>query len=97
MYLNNPRISGGNVPKAIETFESCSGALPEDDRCPVLLAMAWRKEGDPERARKAAREALRRNPESRDAKLLLGELGRLGERDRGGSNSLEASAPSSTR
>jgi tetratricopeptide (TPR) repeat protein len=71
MYLFNPPISGGDVPRAIETFQGCAADLPEDDRCPVLLGMAFRKHGEPARAAEAAREALRRNPESRDARLLL--------------------------
>jgi tetratricopeptide (TPR) repeat protein len=73
MYLNNPPISGGDVPKAIETFSRCASQLP-DERCLVLLSMAYRKHGEPERAREAARQALARNPESPEAKLLLAEL-----------------------
>jgi len=73
MYLHNPPISGGDLPKAVETFERCSEAL-EDDRCLVLLAMAHRKREDLEAAREAARAALARDPQSEDAKLLLEEL-----------------------
>jgi hypothetical protein len=75
MYLFNPPISGGDVPRAIETFQACSEALPEDDRCPVLLGMAYRKHEEPGMARTAAREALRRNPGSRSARLLLEAVG----------------------
>lgn len=74
MYLFNPPISGGDVPRAIETFRDCAADLPGDERCAVLLGMAYRKHGEPARAAEAAREALRRNPESRDARLLLEDL-----------------------
>jgi tetratricopeptide (TPR) repeat protein len=73
MYLNNPPISGGNVDKAIETFQGCAAKLP-DDRCLVLLAMAYRKNHELDAARDAARSALERDPHSVDAKLLLAEL-----------------------
>jgi hypothetical protein len=70
MYLNNPPISGGDVPKAIETFGRCA-AESEDERCLVLLAMSHRKAGDPAQAREAAAAALERDPDSMEAKLLL--------------------------
>lgn len=73
MYLNNPPISGGNVDKAIETFQGCAARLP-DDRCLVLLSMAYRKDDDLDAARAAARSALERDPQSVDAKMLLAEL-----------------------
>jgi len=73
MYLHNPPISGGDVKKAIETFEGCAAELP-DDRCLVLLSMAHRKHDDLEAARAAARAALDRDPGSVEAKLLLAEL-----------------------
>jgi len=73
MYLNNPPISGGDVPKAIETFSQCAETLP-DDRCLLLLSMAYRKDDQPERARGAAEAALARNPDSQVARLLLAEL-----------------------
>jgi hypothetical protein len=73
MYLNNPPISGGDVPRAIEVFSRCSEELA-DERCLVLLSMAYRKHDEPEAAREAAREALERNPESVEARLLLDEL-----------------------
>ncbi|HKJ23611.1 MAG TPA: tetratricopeptide repeat protein, partial [Myxococcota bacterium] len=73
MYLHNPPITGGDVDKAIETFQGCADALP-DDRCLVLLSMAYRKHGDLDEARATARKALERDPSSVDAKLLLAEL-----------------------
>jgi tetratricopeptide (TPR) repeat protein len=73
MYLHNPPISGGDVEKAITTFEGCAASLP-DDRCLVLLSMAYRKHGDLASARTAARAALERDPESVDARMLLEEL-----------------------
>lgn len=74
MYLHNPPISGGDVPKAIETFSRSTEQAPESDVYPVLLAMAHRKGGQPEQAGAAAREALRRNPHNRDAQRLLETL-----------------------
>jgi len=73
MYLHNPPITGGNLTKAIETFERCAKEIP-DERCLVLLAMAHRKDGNLVAAREAAQAALARNPESVDAQLLLQEL-----------------------
>jgi tetratricopeptide (TPR) repeat protein len=73
MYLHNPPISGGDLPKAVETFERCAESLP-DERCLVLLAMAHRKRDDLVAARVAAQAALARDPESAEAKLLLEEL-----------------------
>ena len=73
MYLHNPPITGGNLTKAVATFERCAQQIP-DERCLVLLSMAHRKAGDRVAAREAAEAALERNPESTDAKLLLQEL-----------------------
>jgi tetratricopeptide (TPR) repeat protein len=73
MYLHNPPISGGDVPKAIETFARCAEQIP-DERCYVLLAMAYRKHGDLVSAREAVVAALARDKDSIDAKLLLAEL-----------------------
>jgi hypothetical protein len=73
MYLNNPPISGGDVPKAVETFARCA-AESSDERCLVLLAMSHRKAGSPGKAREAALAALRRNADSVEAQLLLTEL-----------------------
>lgn len=73
MYLNNPPISGGDVPKAIETFRSCAEALP-DERCLMLLSLAYRKAGQLPEAREAAAAAQERNPGSEMAKLLIESL-----------------------
>ena len=74
MYLHNPPISGGDVPRAIETFSTCAARAPESDIYPVLLAMAYRKAKDPAKAREAASLALKLNPNNRDAQALLEAL-----------------------
>ncbi|MBW2314444.1 MAG: hypothetical protein JRH10_09660 [Deltaproteobacteria bacterium] len=73
MYLNNPPFTGGDVPKAVETFTGCAEAI-RDDRCLVLLAMAYRKQGNLEAARGAAQAALDRDPASAAATMMLEEL-----------------------
>lgn len=74
MYLHNPPISGGDVPRAIETFSACAELVPESDIYPVLLAMAYRKANEPAKARDAASRALKINPKNRDAQAILDAL-----------------------
>jgi tetratricopeptide (TPR) repeat protein len=74
MYLHNPPISGGDVPRAIETFSACAALAPESDVYPVLLAMAYRKSNEPAKAREAASHALKLNPKNRDAQAILDAL-----------------------
>lgn len=74
MYLHNPPFNGGDVDKAVETFQACAKADPANDRYPVLLSMAYRKREDKDLARTAARDALRINPKNADAKHLLDGL-----------------------
>lgn len=71
MYLYNPPISGGDVDKAVEIFDTLTKEQAASDVYPVLLAMAYRKKGDLDAAQEAAREALARNPHNEDAKHLL--------------------------
>lgn len=74
MYLHNPPISGGDVPRAIETFSACTARVPESDVYPVLLAMAYRKAKEPTKAREAASHALAINPKNQDAQAILKTL-----------------------
>lgn len=74
MYLFNPPISGGDVPRAIETFSACATRAPESDIYPVLLAMAYRKAKEPAKAREAASRALKLNPNNQDAQAILTAL-----------------------
>lgn len=74
MFLHNPPISGGDVPRAIETFTACAARAPESDIYPVLLAMAYRKAKDPAKAREAASHALELNPKNQDAQAILDAL-----------------------
>ena len=70
MYLHNPPISGGDLDKAVETFQACAAADPKNDRYLVLLAMSYRKRGEEHLARDAVRNALRLNPKNQDAQHL---------------------------
>ncbi len=74
MYLHNPPISGGDVPRAIETFSACAELAPDSDIYPVLLAMAYQKAHEPAEAREAASHALELNPKNRDAQAILDAL-----------------------
>lgn len=63
-YLYSPSMFGGDIDKAIESFKRATGADPRNDEAFVWLAIAYRKKGDPERARQALSEALRLNSRS---------------------------------
>ena len=70
MYLNNPPISGGDVPKAIETFTRCHELIPDNDEYMVMLAMAYQKDKQWEKAQEAADRALTLNPANKNAAAL---------------------------
>lgn len=74
MYLHNPPFTGGDVEKAIETFRENVERRPDDDAQWVLLGMAYRKDGQADRAREAAERALAANPANADARALLAAL-----------------------
>ena len=71
MYLHNPPMSGGDVDKAVSTFEECIKKRPKNDRYYILLAMAHRKKGEVAPALDVVRQARTINPKNLDAKHLI--------------------------
>lgn len=67
-YLNAPKVFGGDVDKAIESFRKSTEADPRFDETFVWLSIALRKKGDTAGADRALQEALRLNPRSVFAK-----------------------------
>lgn len=70
MYLNNPAISGGDVPRAISTFSHCHELVPDNDEYMVMLAMAYQKDKQWDKAMAAADTALKLNPANPNATAL---------------------------
>jgi tetratricopeptide (TPR) repeat protein len=62
--LHAPKMFGGDVDKAIESFRKSTELDPKSDETFVWLALAYRKKGDAPSADKALQEALRLNPRS---------------------------------
>lgn len=63
-YLEAPKMFGGDVDKAIASFQESVQLDPTNDETFVWLVLAFRKKGDADRANKALDEALRLNPRS---------------------------------
>ncbi len=63
-YLNTPKMFGGDVNKAIASFQKSVELDPKADETFVWLAIAQRKKGDAAAANRALDEALRLNPGS---------------------------------
>jgi tetratricopeptide (TPR) repeat protein len=63
-YLHAPKMFGGDLDKAITSFQKSTELDPQADETFVWLAIAERKKGDADAANKAADEALRLNPRS---------------------------------
>ena len=70
MYLNNPPFTGGDVPKAIETFSRCHELIPDNDEYMVMLAMAYQKDKQWDKAQETADQALTLNPANKNAAAL---------------------------
>lgn len=70
MYLNNPPFNGGDVGKAITTFDNCHQLVPDNDVYAVLLAMAYQKDKNWAKALESAESALRINPANPNAAVL---------------------------
>lgn len=70
MYLNNPPISGGDVPKAIATFLHCHELVPDNDEYMVMLAMAYQKDKQWDKAQETVDQALLLNPANKNAAAL---------------------------
>ena len=73
-YLMAPKMFGGDVPKAIESFQKSLALDPIQDETWVWLAKAFQKQGDKSKARDAATKALQLNPGSPFAKATASEL-----------------------
>jgi tetratricopeptide (TPR) repeat protein len=67
-YLEAPKMFGGDVDKAIDSFHKATQLDPSFDENFVWLAIAYRKKGDNASADKALQEALRLNPRSEFAR-----------------------------
>lgn len=74
MYLNNPPISGGDLPKAIETFSRCHELKPDNDEYMVMLAMAYQKDKQWDKALAAVDEAIVLNPANASAAALRARI-----------------------
>jgi tetratricopeptide (TPR) repeat protein len=69
-YLYSPKMFGGGIDKAIDSFRKSTMIDPHDDEAFVWLAIAYRKKGDEIHSRAAVAEALRLNSRSVFAKRV---------------------------
>jgi tetratricopeptide (TPR) repeat protein len=69
-YLYAPKIFGGDLDKAIESFRKATEVDPRGDEAFVWLAIAYRKKGDTMRAQAAIKEAAQLNGRSAFAKRI---------------------------
>jgi tetratricopeptide (TPR) repeat protein len=74
-YLFAPKIFGGDLNQAIESFQKATTLDPHYDEAFVWLAIAYRKRGDSEQAKAALAEALRLNSRSAFARQTESESG----------------------
>lgn len=63
-YLNAPKMFGGDLDKAIESFRKSTQLDPGFDETYVWLAIALRKKGDAAGADQALQQALKLSPQS---------------------------------
>ena len=63
-YLLAPKMFGGDVTKAIESFQKSLAIDPSQDETWVWLAKAYEKQGDKTKAQAAIQHALTLNPDS---------------------------------
>jgi tetratricopeptide (TPR) repeat protein len=68
-FLMAPKMFGGDVPKAIESFQKSLTLDSTQDETWVWLAKAYQKQGDQPKARDAIQHALQLNPQGAFAKL----------------------------
>lgn len=69
-YLNAPKMFGGDLDKAIESFRKSTQLDPNFDETYVWLAIALRKKGDAAGADQALQQALKLNPRSAFAQQI---------------------------
>jgi tetratricopeptide (TPR) repeat protein len=63
-YLMTPKLFGGDVAKAIESFQKSLTIDPSQDGTWVWLSKGFQKQGDKTKAREALQHALALNPDS---------------------------------
>jgi tetratricopeptide (TPR) repeat protein len=73
-YLMTPKMFGGDVPKAIDSFEKSVALDPRQDETYVWLAKAYKKQGAKAKAQEAIQRALQLNPGNPFAKATASEL-----------------------
>jgi tetratricopeptide (TPR) repeat protein len=73
-YLMAPKMFGGDIPKAIESFQKSLAIDPAQDETWVWLCKAFQKQGDKSKAREAVQHALALNPGSGFAQAAASSL-----------------------
>jgi tetratricopeptide (TPR) repeat protein len=73
-HLMTPKMFGGDVAKAIESFQKSLAFDTSQDETWVWLAKAFQKQGDTSKAREAVQHALSLNPGSRFALATAASL-----------------------
>lgn len=73
-YLMTPKMFGGDVPKAIDSFQKSLSLDPAQDETWVWIARAHQKQGDKLKALEAIQRALQLNPQSQLAKSTSASL-----------------------
>jgi tetratricopeptide (TPR) repeat protein len=73
-YLMAPKMFGGDVGKAIESFQKSLELDPSQDETWDWQAVAYEKRGDKTKARAAIEHALQLNPQNQHAKKTAAEL-----------------------
>ena len=63
-YLMAPKAFGGDIPKAIDSFQKSLALDPQQDETWVWLAKAYEKQGDKTKGRDAIQHGLQLNPQS---------------------------------
>lgn len=75
-YFFAPKMFGGDVNKAVESFQKSLTLDAQQDETWVWLARAFQKQGDKPKARDAVQHALQLNPQSAFAKYTAASLGK---------------------
>jgi tetratricopeptide (TPR) repeat protein len=76
-YLESPKMFGGDVDKAIASFQKSLQREPTNDETLVWLALAYHRKGDAAAEKKAIDEALRLNPRSLFARNIKAGKGNV--------------------
>ena len=69
-YLMTPKMFGGDISKAVDSFQKSLTLDPQQDETYVWLAKAYEKQGHKAKAREALQHALQINPQSRFAREM---------------------------